>query len=107
MANPLAGEVELTLNGEVHVLKLTLGALAELEAELASETLLDLVRRCESGGARIQDILLLLHAGLRGGGWQGNPDELRSADIQGGLGEASRVAAMLLVRSFAPTGAVE
>ena len=32
MANPFAGEVALTLDGTRYVLKLTLGALAELEA---------------------------------------------------------------------------
>ena len=32
MANPWEGEVAISLDGEVHVMKLTLGALAELEA---------------------------------------------------------------------------
>ncbi|WP_144430701.1 GTA-gp10 family protein, partial [Jannaschia donghaensis] len=34
--NPFAGEVALVLDGERHLLKLTLGALAELEADLAA-----------------------------------------------------------------------
>ena len=33
-ANPWSGEVALVIGGERHVLKLTLGALAELEAAL-------------------------------------------------------------------------
>ena len=37
MANPWAGEVALVLDGQRHVAKLTLGALAELEAALAGE----------------------------------------------------------------------
>jgi hypothetical protein len=37
MANPWSGEVALRLNGERHVAKLTLGALAELEAQLGAE----------------------------------------------------------------------
>ena len=34
MANPWAGEVDITLDGKPHTLKLTLGALAELEASM-------------------------------------------------------------------------
>ncbi len=39
MANPYAGEVRLVLDGSPHVLKLTLGALAELESSLGSDSL--------------------------------------------------------------------
>lgn len=67
MANPWAGEVALTLDGERHVLKLTLGALAELESGLDSGTLVDLVERFESGAFSTRDVLALIVAGLRGG----------------------------------------
>ena len=43
----VGGEVALVIDGERHVLKLTLGALAELEAELETGTLVDLVARFE------------------------------------------------------------
>ena len=49
MANPWAGEVALIIDGERHVLKLTLGALAELEAGLETGTMIELVERFESG----------------------------------------------------------
>ena len=39
MANPWTGEVALVIDGERQVLKLTLGALAELEAELQEQSL--------------------------------------------------------------------
>ena len=42
MANPWTGEVALTIDGERRVLKLTLGALAELEQELSAGSLVDL-----------------------------------------------------------------
>jgi len=71
MANPWAGEASLTIDGEVRVLKLTLGALAELEAELDRGTLVDLVSRFEGGDVRTRDVLALVVAGLRGGGWSG------------------------------------
>ena len=104
MANPLAGEVAIVLNGERRVMKLTLGALAELEERLAVGSLVDLVARFEGNSFSAGDLLELIRAGLRGGGWGGCMDELRTAEIGGGLGEASRCAALLLVRAFTPIG---
>lgn len=105
MANPWAGEVTLVMDGEAHVLKLTLGALAELEAELASGTLIDLVERFESGAFSSRDVLSLIVAGLRGGGWKGTARDLLAAEIEGGPLGAARVAAQLLATAFmAPEG---
>ena len=84
MANPWAGEVTLTLNGEAHELKLTLGALAELEAELKTGTLVELVERFEGGAYATRDVLALIVAGLRGGGWRGRAEDLLTAEIEGG-----------------------
>jgi len=69
MANPFQGEVALTLDGERHVLKLTLGALAELEAGLQTDTLVELVERYEAGRFSSADELRLDVAGTAGGGW--------------------------------------
>ena len=102
MANPWTGEVTLTIDGEPRVLKLTLGALAELEAELHGESLVSLIERFETGRHSTRDVLALVVAGLRGGGWRGAAEDLLSAEIAGGPLEASRVAAALLVRAFGP-----
>jgi len=99
--NPYAGEVALVLDGERHLLKLTLGALAELETEMQADSLVGLVRRFENGGFRARDVARLLLAGLRGGGWQEDASRLLSAEIEGGPIEATRVAALLLGRAFA------
>ncbi|MCE5972092.1 gene transfer agent family protein [Sinirhodobacter sp. WL0062] len=104
MANPWAGEVEVTLDGARHVAKLTLGTLAELEAELGEGSLLDLVRRFESGAFSTRDVLALLVAGLRGGGWRGGAEDLRAVEIAGGPIEAARIAAQLLARAFTVPG---
>jgi hypothetical protein len=100
MANPWAGEVALTIDGERYVLKLTLGALAELEAGLGSDTLVDLVERFESGAFSSRDVLSLIVAGLRGGGWQGDASDLLTAEIAGGPMQAAKIAATLLARAF-------
>jgi len=101
MANPWTGEVALTLNGERQVLKLTLGALAELEATLETGTLVQLVERFETRAFSTRDVLALIVAGLRGGGWHGQVGDLIDAEIAGGPLEAARVAAQLLARAFA------
>lgn len=56
MTNPWAGEVAVTIDGQVHVCKLTLGALAELEGTLHAGSLIDLVRRFESGAFSGRDV---------------------------------------------------
>lgn len=104
MTHPYNGEVTVTLNGTPHSAKLTLGALAELEATLASGSLVDLVQRFESGAFSSRDVLALLLAGLRGGGWQGRAEDLLCVEITGGPLEAARTAAKLLARAFALPG---
>ena len=104
MANPWTGEVALTIDGERHRLKLTLGALAELEAGLGSDTLVGLVERFEKGRFSSRDVLALIVAGLRGGGWQGEAGDLLRAEIEGGPMGAARVAAELLARAFMVPG---
>ncbi|QYX56706.1 gene transfer agent family protein [Roseovarius sp. SCSIO 43702] len=100
MANPWAGEATLVIDGKRHVLKLTLGALAELEATLSSGSLVDLVERFERAEFSTRDVLALIVAGLRGGGWNGRADDLFTAEIEGGPVMAARVAATLLARAF-------
>lgn len=101
MVNAWRGEVALTLDGVQHACKLTLGALAELEAVLETGTLVGLVERFESGNFSTRDVLALIVAGLRGGGWQGSAQDLLAVEIAGGPVEAARVAAELLARAFA------
>lgn len=104
MANPHAGEVGLVLDGDAFTLKLTLGALAELEDGLQGETVLQLIERFEAGAFSTRDVLALIVAGLRGGGWQGTASDLLRVEIEGGLMAATKAAAQLLARAFAPPG---
>jgi hypothetical protein len=104
MANPWTGEVAIWLDGQRHVAKLTLGALAELEDALVTGTLIDLVERFEGHRFSTRDVLALIVAGLRGGGWQGTAADLRTVEIGGGPVEAARAAAELLARAFSLPG---
>jgi hypothetical protein len=100
MANPWTGEVTLVINGAPQIMKLTLGALAELEQALSVGSLVDLVQRFESGGFSALDVLALIGAGLRGGGNPMPPDDLAQATIDGGPMAAARASAELLARAF-------
>lgn len=104
MANPWAGEVEIVLDGVPRVAKLTLGALAELEQVLGTGSLVALAERFEGGRFSVADVIAVLVAGLRGGGWQGTAEDLRRAEIGGGPVGAARLAAELLARAFALPG---
>ena len=79
MVNPWAGEVEIVLDGKPWAARLTLGALAELEATLGAGSLVDLAERFEAGRFSTRDVLALVVAGLRGGGWQGSASDLMTA----------------------------
>lgn len=100
MANPWRGEVELTVDGEPRVMRLTLAALAELEARLKSDSLIDLIARFEAGNFRVRDLIALLAAGLSGGGWQIGEAELVNAKVEGGPLAAAQAAARLLKVTF-------
>ncbi|MBD3766099.1 MAG: gene transfer agent family protein [Rhodobacterales bacterium] len=104
MMNPWAGEVAVWLDGQRHVARLTLGALAEMETALGEGGLIALVERFETGRFSTRDVLAVLVAGLRGGGWQGRAEDLRTVEVGGGPVAAARAAAQLLTRAFALPG---
>jgi hypothetical protein len=100
MANPWTGEVAIVIDGVTHDCKLTLGALAELEATLSTGSLVELIRRFEGGAFSGADVMAVVVAGLRGGGWQGVSADLLLAEIAGGPIGAAKAAALLLARAF-------
>lgn len=104
MDNPWRGEVTLVIDGEAQVMRLTLGALAALEAELQTESLVALVERFEGGSFAARDVLALLRAGLCGAGARDVAGRLAEAEIAGGPVAAARAAAELLARAFQVPG---
>ena len=97
-ANHWAGEVALTVDGRPLALRLTLGALAELESALGAGSLAEIAARFDGGAVRAADVAAIIRAGLRGGGHE---VDLTTAEIEGGPMAAARVAARLLARAFA------
>ena len=67
---------------------------------MGEDTLVALVQRFESGAFVSRDVMALIVAGLRGGGWTGTAADLLAAEIEEGPVGAARVAAQLLARAF-------
>jgi Phage tail tube protein, GTA-gp10 len=68
MANKRRGEVDCAIGGRVFTLRLTLGALAEIEDALSAGSLSALGQRFGEGGLRASDLIGLLTAALNGAG---------------------------------------
>lgn len=107
MANPYRGEVELSLNGELRTMRLTLGALAELEAKLKADSLMDMISRFETGSFRVKDLVALITAGLNGGGLRITEADLLRSKIDGGPLAAAQAAARLMKITFTLPGEEE
>jgi len=78
MSNPHRGEVSLDLGGRRYVLRLTLQALAEIEAAFAVRGLDALGARLGDGKLGAVDLLRLLGALVRGGG-----ERMADSDLAG------------------------
>ncbi|MFD1252740.1 MULTISPECIES: gene transfer agent family protein [Devosia] len=100
MTNIHRGEIAAEIGGEVRVLCLTLGALAELEARLQAGDLAGLAERFADGKVSARDLTAILGAGLRGGGNAVTDDDLARMSVEGGLRGAAEIAARLLRATF-------
>lgn len=82
---------DIVINGEARRLKLTLGALAEIEAVLGQgdfETL-----RARLARPKVSDLLIILRALIEGGGTRLTIEALKAADIDAGKAAAAVAAA--------------
>ncbi len=82
------GDARIRINGEEKTLRLTLGALADMEERFGGD-LSALQARLKS--PRVSDIVLVLHALLAGGGAALTLEALKASDID--LSEATRAIA--------------
>lgn len=79
------GDVRLKINGEEKTLRLTLGALADIEERLGGGSFELLQARLKT--PRVTDIIVILHALIGGGGAQLTIEALKASDIN--LSEAA------------------
>ncbi len=99
--NRRRGEIAADFDGEPRLLCLTLGALAELEAALGVDNIADLGARFAHGKLSARDIIAILGAGLRGAGNRIDDEDVAMMGSEGGAAGLARIAAELLVATFA------
>lgn len=99
-ANRRRGEVAAMLDGREMKLRLTLGALAELEAAFAADDLGALVARFSSGKLSARDMVRIIGAGLRGAGCVVGDDEVGAMQCDDGAAGYARIVSDLLTETF-------
>ena len=100
MANRYRGDISAELGGKTYVLRLTLGALAELEDAFGVTGLAGLAARFEGGNLSARDLAKIIGAGLRGAGAALGDEDVAGHSHPAGLPGYARVAASLLAATF-------
>lgn len=100
MPNRLRGEIAACLDGRQWTLVLTLGALAELEAAFAADSLTGLAERFSSGRISARDLIRVIGAGLRGAGNEVTDEQVAGMTAAGGALGFAAIAADLLRVTF-------
>lgn len=107
MINRHRGEVALMVEGAALPMRLTLGALAELETAFAVDSLPALGERFAGGRLSSRDVIRILAAGLRGAGGGFGEAEVAGFAFDGGLNSAIAAAIRLLDATFGDPSAEE
>ncbi|WP_394690019.1 gene transfer agent family protein [Hoeflea sp.] len=94
------GEIAARLDGEVRLMCLTLGALAELETAFGVANLAELAERFETGKLSAGDIIRIVGAGLRGAGNIATDEDVAQMSAEGGVAGFARITAELLWATF-------
>ncbi|MEN3792948.1 gene transfer agent family protein [Fulvimarina sp. MAC3] len=100
LVNRRRGEVPAVIDGTERRLCLTLGALAELEAAFQASDLAELAVRFDSGRLSARDLMIIIAAGLRGGGEPVSVEDVSAMRFEDGLAGAARIAVDLLTAAF-------
>ncbi len=100
MANARRGDIDAQFGDKRHTLRLTLGALAELESAFGVTDLVGLAQRFENGRLSARDLLRIIAAGLRGAGLDISDEDVAKLPVNGGLPAYARIASDLLAATF-------
>ena len=100
IANRYRGEVVARLDGRAYRLRLTLGALAELETVLDGRSFLAVAEHFEEGELKAGEIVAILGAGLRGGGAAVTNEEVAQMTVEGGAFGYVAIVAHLIAATF-------
>ena len=99
MANPLKGEIPLTLGKETYKCRLTIDALVRIEDEL-DKGILELATAIAEAKVRIRTLIVVLKHALRGGGNDFDDKKIGSIIQEVGIVVASTAVAKLLAATL-------
>ncbi|MCG6122774.1 MAG: gene transfer agent family protein [Microvirga sp.] len=105
MANRRRGEAEVEADGRVYRLRLTLGALAELEDAFSVDDLTALADRFNTGRLASRDIVAILGAAMRGAGHAVSDADVAAISCEGGVAPLAEAALAALAAAFGATSA--
>lgn len=100
MANRRRGDTEFVIDGKRYTLRLTLGALAELEDAFAVADLAALGERFNTGRLGARDIITILACALRGGGHSLCDEEVAGLSSEAGVAPLAEAAIRALEVAF-------
>jgi len=100
MANRRRGEVEAVIGGRARRLRLTLGALAELEEALGAGDLGRLFERLAGGRLSARELIAVIGAGLRGAGEATSDAEVAGWAPEDGVGRLAALVGELVAASL-------
>ena len=100
MANRHRGEIDAEIGGRTRTLRLTLGALAELETAFSADDMADLARRFGGGTLRARDAVRVIAAGLRGAGEAVTDAEVAAMPAPGGAPAYAAIVVRLIAATF-------
>jgi hypothetical protein len=100
MVNHRRGDAELVLDGRRYILRLTLGALAELETAFQVADLAALGERFATGRLSARDVIVILGCALRGGGHAIRDEEVAALHAEGGIAPLAEAALRALEAAF-------
>ena len=99
MANPMRGQVEITLGSEIYKCRLTIDSLIKIEEDL-DEGILQLAQKIATAEVRLKTLVTVLHYALRGGGNDLTDKEVRQLISKVGLVSACTQVAVLLASTL-------
>lgn len=100
LVNRKRGEIAAKLGGAERCLCLTLGALAKLESAFGAGDLQALAERFSTGRLSARDLMVIIHAGLEGGGHVFDLDDVAEMQVEGGIAGYAAIVAELLSATF-------
>lgn len=107
MVNRHRGEILAVLDGKDYTLCLTLGTLAELEMHFEAENLLNLAERICGTALSASDMLAIVCAGFKGGGYDFTEQEIGEMRTENSAAGYAEIVVDLLEATFGSTSSDE